>query len=115
MAKHFIKVYLQSMTPESVEEGEIEKPSLDEEIPIELDAIDRKEGLTVADLAAKAIRDAGARPSSSHFHRGLWYETGWETVSYATGEEEQKTYHLKGFSSQEEALVFLKVTRKSGQ
>lgn len=111
MAKRRIAVYLQTMTPDDVETGDVPNAEHDEDIDIALDAIDRKEGLTVADLAAKVLKDAGARPSSSNFHRGVWYETEWSVTDYSTGEEEQKTFHLKGFSPEEEGLVYLKVTR----
>ena len=111
MSKRKIAVYLQTMTPDDVESGDVPSADHDEDIDIALDAIDRKEGKDVADLAAKVLSDAGARPSSSHFHRGVWYETEWSVQDYSTGEEEQKTFHLKGFSPQEEALVYLRVTR----
>ena len=113
MSKRRIAVYLQTMTPDDVESGDVPQAEHDEDIDIQLDAIDRKEGKTVADLAAKVLRDAGARPSSSRFHRGVWYETEWSVQDYSTGEQQQKTYHLKGFSLEEEGLVYLKVTRRA--
>jgi len=112
MAKRRIAVYLQTMTPDDVEAGDVPDAEHDDDIEIALDAIDRKEGKTVADLAAKVLLDAGAtQTSSGRFHRGVWYETEWSVTDYSTGEQEQRSFHLKGFSPEEEGLVYLKVTR----
>lgn len=111
---HAVNIYFSRTTPESVEDGEFSETGVVEEnYPLEPDTWDREEGLTPVDLAEKLLRKEGATdPSSSHFHRGVWYSTGFEVVSYRTGEEEEKTFHLRGFTEAEEREVFHAITRR---
>jgi hypothetical protein len=79
---------------------------------IELDEYDREEGVTIAKKAAKFLSDEGAyKASSSHFHRGTWYSTDYDQ-NYRTGEQTQKSYHLDGFSANEEREIFNLVTKR---
>jgi hypothetical protein len=55
--------------------------------------------------AARFLFDSDAtQASSSHFRPGMWYSTSWDEHPY-TGEQTQKTFHLKGFSPEMERAV----------
>jgi hypothetical protein len=110
---HTVNVYFARVTPESAEDGDFSDTGVvDEGVSLEPDKWEREEGFTAVDLAVKLLQKAGAtEPSSSHFHKGIWYATGFEVVSYRTGEEEERTYHLKGFTEREEREVFDAIAR----
>lgn len=102
-------------TPESVEQGDFSESGwVDQEgVDMRPDEWDREEGLTLTDKAAKYLYDEGAtEASSSHFHPGVWYSTDWSNVDYRTGEEEQRNYHLVGFTPQEEQEVWDKLRQQ---
>lgn len=108
-----IRVFHQRAIPESADE-DAERASCPEDyIPIQLDAIDRRQGLDITDVAARTLRAAGCSPSSTAFYRNIWYATPWEKISRATGEEERRTYHLMGFTPKERQSIFEKVKRPS--
>ncbi len=107
MARKSISVNYSRVTPESAEEGEPSETGHLETVPITLDEYDREEGLTEADLVVKVLKNEGAMyPSSTAFHRGVWYTTESQVIDYGTGEEEERSFHLKGFSQVEERDVF---------
>lgn len=104
--------YYETWSPEDVEIGETDDRGKLGEWSVELEDYDIEEGLTHADVAAKYLLDRGAvEPSSSHFHPGIWYST-YEDVDYRTGERTVESYHLKGFTKEEEREVWELVTRK---
>lgn len=111
---HTIDITFSRTTPESAEAGDFSETGYEDEgISLEPDEYDREEGLTPVDLAVKFLKNEGAtQPSSSHFHKGIWYSTDWDVVSYRTGEEEERSFHLKGFSEREEHEVFDAMTRR---
>ena len=113
MAHHTVNVYFARVTPESAEDGDFSETGVvDEGISLEPDEDEREDGLTAVDLAVKLLKHEGAtQPSSTHFHKGIWYASGFEVVSYRTGEEEERTFHLKGFTEREEREVFNEVAR----
>ncbi len=93
-------------------EGEDEEPDeehgwIDEEgVDMEPDEYDREEGLSAVDKAVKFLeREGVTEASSSAFHPGVWYSTEYSVTDYSTGEEEQRSYHLKGFTPDEEREV----------
>jgi len=98
--------YYELWSPEDIEHGEtFDKGELHDE-SMEPDEIDREDELTAVDLAEKYLTQADAvEPSSSHFHPGIWYTTYGEE-DFRTGERQNESYHLKGFSKREEAEVF---------
>jgi hypothetical protein len=113
VSKKKLSVTYSRVTPESASEGDFSETGHREDIPVEVDEYDREEGTTAVDIVVKALRDAGAtNPSSSMFHRGVWYSTEFETVSYRTGEEEERSFHLKGFTEAEEREIYSQVTRR---
>ena len=54
----------------------------------------------------------GAEPSSSRFHAGLWYSDIDPDRDYATGADERHSYHLEGFTEEEERAIFDEITGK---
>jgi hypothetical protein len=111
---HTVNVYFSRMTPESAEDGDFSKTGVvNEDVSLEPDKWPGKESETPVELAVKLLRyDGATEPSSTHFHKGVWYSTQWEVVSYRTSEEEEKTFHLKGFSEAEEREVYNEITRR---
>lgn len=96
-------------TPESAADGDFSESGwIDEEgVSMKPDDIDYEEGIGTADLAAKYLQREGAtQASASFFHPGVWYSTGWNTVDYGTGTEEERNYHLKDFTEEEERQVW---------
>ncbi len=93
-----IVVTYSKTTPESVEDGDFSDTGWIDE-----------EG-TRFNSPAEAIRflksEGATNPSSTHFHKGIWYSTDWSVNSYQTGEEEQRSYHLKGFNEREAKMIF---------
>jgi hypothetical protein len=114
--KRFIRTTFSRTTPDSVEDGDFSETGwIDEEGDvIALDKYDRAEGLTLADKAVQWLRHAYAtEPSSSHFHKGVWYSTGFNTTDYRTGEEEERSCHLYGFTEAEEREIFSEINRRA--
>jgi len=110
-----ICVTFSQTTPESSEQGDVSDSGWIDEEGVEMtpDAYDREEGLTAVDLAVKYLWDEGAsEPSSSHFHFGVWYSTGYHTINYRTGTDEERCFHLKDFSEAEEQAVWDKLHAK---
>lgn len=96
-------------TPESVENGDAEERGfIDEEgEEIELDEYDKEEGLTIVDKAVEFLKDKGVEESSaSFFHLGFWYTTYKYREDFSTGEEENRSYHLEGFTEQQEREIY---------
>lgn len=104
-----IRITYNRITPESAEQGDfIESGWEDEEgVSTAPDKFDEEEGLTAADLAVKYLRNEGAyETSSSAFHPGVWYSTGWRTIDYGTGEQVERNFHLAGFTEEQEREVW---------
>lgn len=98
-------------TPESVEQGDFSESGWENEEGVSMypDEFDKEEGLTAVDLAVKFLRNEGAYDSSSsHFHPGVWYSTEWSTIDYRTGEQEERNFHLVGFTEEQEKEVWEK-------
>jgi hypothetical protein len=76
----------------------------------EVDEFDREEGLDVADVAARWLLDKGANyeASSSHFHPGIWYSAQPEG-DFATASETTYSFHLEGFTPEEEEKIYYKL------
>ena len=111
---HTVDITFSRTTPESAEAGDFSETGFEDEgISLEPDKYDREDGLTAVDLAVKMLKTEDAdEPSSTRFHKGIWYSTSWQVVSYRTGEEEERSFHLKGFSEREEREVFEEMTRR---
>lgn len=103
-----IRISFETVTPESAEQGDAaERGWIDEEgESMDPDADDRAEGLTAVDKAADFLDDQGVSPSASHFHPGLWYTTTDPDTDLRTGETEYRSYHLVGFTTEEQQEIF---------
>jgi len=103
------------------EEHEEEHGWIDEEgVEIEPDDYDADNGMTasesIVNQAAKFLKKEGAtEASSSHFHIGIWYSTGYDTVDFSTGTEEERAFHLKGFTPSQESAIFDEVVGSRGR
>lgn len=98
---------------EDSEDYEEEHGWIDEEgSVIELDDYDKEAGTTIADKAAEWLKSEGAiEPSSTAFHIGVWYSTEDEE-DYQTGEHTTRSFHLYGFTPEQEQQVFEQVAPK---
>lgn len=104
--------YYETWSPEDVEIGDTDKRGELDEWVCELDEVDLEDGLTHSDKAAKYLLDKGAlEPSSSFFHQGIWYST-YDDEDFRTGDRTVKSYHLKGFTEDEEREIWAAITQK---
>jgi hypothetical protein len=103
---------------EDSDDYEEEHGWIDEDgVEFEPDEADLEDGMSESEsIVAQAIKflenEGAAHASSSHFHPGVWYTTEYETTDYGTGEEEERSFHLKGFQPEEEAEIFKAITRR---
>ena len=73
---------------------------------MEVDEFDREDGKDVADIAARWLWDHGViEASSTEFHPGIWY-TSAEDTNATTGETTTRSFHLEGFTPEEEQKIF---------
>lgn len=110
-----ILVSFTAYTPESIEDGDSSDHGWVDEDGVDMtpDEYDRASGITAVDKAVKLLKyDGASQPSSSHFHRGTSYSTGSNTTDYGTGESEERSFHLKGFTSSQEREIFRRVTAR---
>lgn len=104
--------YYETWSPEDVEIGDTDDKGELDAWEVEVDEYDREEGLDHTDIAADYLIDKGvSEPSSSHFHPGIWY-TMYGDSDFRTGDRTNESYHLKGFSEDEEKEVYEKVMSK---
>lgn len=88
----------------------------DEGVEFEPDELDIEEGMTpsesIVDQAVRFLQDEGAvNASANHFHIGVWYSTEFSVTDYGTGEEEERSFHLKDFSIEEAEAIYKEVAR----
>jgi hypothetical protein len=107
-----ILVTYSRITPESAEEGDFsENGWIDDEGESMLPADDDE---TVVDRAVEFLLGAFIREASSgSFSPGTWYMTGFDVIDYSTGEEEEKAYHLKDFTDDEEKTIYTALKAKN--
>jgi hypothetical protein len=90
---------------------------IDEEgVEFEPDESDVEDGMSESEsIVAQAIKfledEGAAHASSSHFHPGIWYSTESEE-DFQTGANEERSFHLDGFSKEEQAEIFKAITRR---
>jgi len=105
---HTITSYTSIFAP--WEEGQDEPERTDESsdtFPCDPDEIDQEEGLTAVDLAVKVLQyvtEASAYP----WQPGAWYSDEAYVRPYS-GETEEITYHLHGFSDEEQRAIVTRV------
>ena len=111
-----IVITYQTFSPESLESGDVEDQGFKDEegesmIP---DEYDYEDDITAVDKAIDFLKKNGANePSSSHFNTGVWYSTSDPDIDYKSGNETYYSYHLKGFTTEEEQEIFQKIKRRN--
>jgi hypothetical protein len=109
-----IKVSYSTVTAESAAEGDYAESGWEDEEGMDMtpDQYDVEEGLTAVDKAVSNLRAAGAvEPSSSAYHRGVWY-SGDAEEDYRTGESITRAYHLYNFTPEQEREIFDRITKR---
>jgi hypothetical protein len=105
----------QTVTPESAEQGDFADQGWENEegesmIP---DQYDAEDGVTAVDKAVKFLKDNGGNePSSSQFNTGVSYSTpdpDHNDDYFTKGIEKYYSFHLKGFTPEEEKAIFDKM------
>lgn len=108
--KHRIAVSFATTTPESAEAGDYAETGWEDEEGHDCEPADEDE--TAADLAVKFLKgEGGTEASSSHFHKDVWYTQPDGSTDYRTGEEKILSFHLKGFTVEEQKEVFERMKR----
>jgi hypothetical protein len=110
----FIRVFKLRFFPEDVYEGDIDYSDTIEEIVdcLPEDGTDD----TIVSLAVDGL-PCGEPSEMPGFSPGLWYSDpdGSQTVDYYTGEREEISGHLYGFTDQEQLEVWQQVTGKTAE
>ncbi len=106
-----IRTTFELITPESAELGDAaERGWIDEEgQDMTPDSYD-EEGTTAVDKAVTFLRYHHSYPSASKFHVGVWYTCQYDE-DYSTGETEYRSFHLVGFTPEEEELIYKEATK----
>lgn len=87
------------------EEGEVYETDPQEPVKLVLNDFDREIGVDILDQAvAYLLNDGAEETSASFYHPGVWYVSGTRQLN--NNSLEQSTWHLKGFSEEEEAKIF---------
>lgn len=93
-----IKTTYSQITPESASNGDFSETGWIDEKGESFDSVEE---------AVDWLKREGAiEPSSTCFHPGIWYSTGFVCVDYSDGTEEERAFHLKGFTPEEEREVY---------
>ena len=109
-----IRTSYETWDEESLEAGDTDDRGWEDEegqsmIP---DEYDKEEGITAIDNAVKFLRNKGViEPSSSHFHPGIWY-ISQDDVDIRSGDRTQYSFHLDGFTPEEEKEIFNKIRNR---
>lgn len=77
-----------------------------------VDNSELKKGFTSVDKAILFLEDQGVEASSSNFQSGVWYTAADEEIDFKTGAHTTYSYHLKGFTFEEEKEIFDFITNK---
>lgn len=92
-----IRTSYETWDEEDIEAGDTDKRGWEDEEGVVFE--------TVED-AIKWLKDQGAvHPSDSRFRTGTWYSTEDE-LNFTTGERTIRSFHLKGFSGEEEEEIY---------
>lgn len=114
MSERLIKTCYEIRTEESGNCAECaETGYIDEDgVSMELDRWDRDEDMTVIGKVVEFLDGHWiSEASSSEFHPGVWYTAKGET-DYVNGETEDLSYHLYGFTEDEERRIYDEVKHR---
>lgn len=104
-----ITITYQTTTPESLEDVDFSDSGWYDKdgksmIP---DKYEEEDGIVAVDKAIEFLKNNWAdEPSSSYFHQGIWYSTPDPEQNYSTGENTYYSYHLEGFTEEEEYEIW---------
>jgi len=110
-----IAISYSQTTPESAAQGDSSANGWVNEEGVEMtpDAFDYEEGISTVDLAVKFLdREGASQASSSAFYPGVWYSTDYSTIDYRTGTDEERCFHLKDFSDEEQRQIWNKLHQR---
>ena len=113
-----IKITYVKITPESADMGDFSETGIDREIECDVDEYYIEEyGSVHSAVVNRAVNLIGiysqsVEPSSSEYHRGIWYTETEGSVNYRTGEITQYSFHLDGFTEPESRDIFEELTKK---
>jgi hypothetical protein len=107
----------QIVTPESAEQGDYAEQGWKDEEGESMtpDEYDMEDGVTAIDKAVEFLKHNGANePSSSPTITigNTWYSTSSPDIDYTTGAETYYSYHLKGFTPEEEQEIYKRITKR---
>jgi hypothetical protein len=107
-----IRISYETWTPEDVEAGDTDDRGwIDEEGVL---FIDGDADLSAVCQAIQFLRHAGAiHASATCFHPGVWYSTEPDNDIH-TGSETIKSYHLDGWTDDEQREIFNAITNRQG-
>lgn len=108
-----IAISYSCITPGRVENGENSDNGWEDEEGVEMTPHEFEEDdedptrATAVSKAVEFLQNEGAyHASSSHFYPGIWYTTEYQVEDYETGEEKERSFHLKDFTPEEEEAVW---------
>jgi len=111
----YITVSYDTVTPESAEEGDVAESGWEDEEGVDMtpDEIDVEDGISAVDKAVDYLQKNGPmEPSSSQFTPHTWY-THYEGQDPSDGSETSYSYHLNGFTPEEEQEIYRRMTSKN--
>jgi hypothetical protein len=117
VAKKFITITYEIWGEEDLEAGDTDRRGwIDEEgESMAPDADDRAEGLSAVDKAVSWLEYHGAYEGSEGGARAAsrWWTNHEHDIDYRTGEVEQRSYHLHGFTEAEKRAIQLRMEKRS--
>ena len=109
-----IAIAYEIVTPESAEQGDVAERGWIDEVGVDMtpDRYDIEDGETAVSKAVEFLKNEGAtEPSSSMFHDGVWY-TAYYGQNPRDGSEESRSFHLRGFTPEEEEAIYKEMTKR---
>lgn len=91
-----IKVYYTTWLPEDIEIGATDTSGLHDTIAID----------TIDEAVSCLMSEFAKYPSSSCFHENVWYTCRDMDEDYVTGARTEYTFHLKGFTKEEQEIIY---------
>ena len=109
MARKYITITYEVWDEEAVDAGDTdERGWIDEEgEDMAPDEYDREDGLDSVDLAVRYLQEHGAYEGNEYGARSAsrWWTNYDHHTDYRTGEVEQRSYHLHGFTEDERRRI----------
>src|SRR5690606_17282754 len=114
-----VKVYTETYIPPSENDRDIDENDFQTDGPETIDIVPDEydidehddEHFAVVALVCETIEEC-VEPSCSRFYPGVWYTDIDGSVDYCTGERERRSYHLSGFTPDEEQTIYSRLTAR---